>query len=129
MNKPLIVTGLPIQRLRNFARNFTKAKYCEEGIGCDKCKSCLDFNSNHSFSISELNAKIYNTPEFIEQIKEIASVNQVSPTFIIEGVKFLTKEAKELLLDFMKDYKNFIFIGEEEVPNEFLTKGKIINIK
>lgn len=115
-----------------FAKELAKAVLCmdnqklEEGCYCDKCKSCIEFNSNNNPDF------IYIEPEEtkikIDQIrnmqlkvaeKPIISQNKV---YIINEADTMTKEAQNCLLKTLEEppeYVTIILIGANE--ENFLT--------
>lgn len=108
-----------------FAKEFAKAILCNEKIGCNKCKSCIEFESsnNPDYNIIEpdensikieqirlMNGKIYEKP--------IISNKKV---YIINDADSMTKEAQNCLLKTLEEppeYAIIILIGTNE--NAFL---------
>lgn len=108
-----------------FAKEFAKAILCDELLGCDKCKSCIEFDSqnNPDFQIIEpegssikidqirrMNNKIYEKP--------IISKKKV---YIINNADSMTLESQNCLLKTLEEppeYAVIILIGANE--NVFL---------
>lgn len=108
-----------------FAKEFAKAILCNEQIGCNKCKSCIEFDSsnNPDYQVIEpdensikieqirlMNSKIYEKP--------IISSKKV---YIINNADLMTKEAQNCLLKTIEEppeYAVIILIGANE--NMFL---------
>ncbi len=108
-----------------FAKEFAKAILCNEQNGCNKCKSCIEFESsnNPDFQVIEpdensikieqirlMNNKIYEKP--------IISSKKV---YIINNADLMTKEAQNCLLKTLEEppeYVVIILIGTNE--NMFL---------
>ncbi len=108
-----------------FAKEFAKAILCNEQIGCNKCKSCIEFDSsnNPDYQVIEpdensikieqirvMNSKIYEKP--------IISSKKV---YIINNADLMTKEAQNCLLKTIEEppeYAVIILVGANE--NMFL---------
>lgn len=108
-----------------FAKEFAKAILCNEQTGCNKCKSCIEFDgsNNPDFQIIEpeeksikieqirlMNSKIYEKP--------VVSTKKV---YIINNAENMTKEAQNCLLKTLEEppeYAVIILIGTNE--NMFL---------
>lgn len=108
-----------------FAKEFAKAILCNEQTGCNKCKSCIEFDgsNNPDFQIIEpeeksikieqirlMNSKIYEKP--------VVSTKKV---YIINNAESMTKEAQNCLLKTLEEppeYAVIILIGTNE--NMFL---------
>lgn len=108
-----------------FAKEFAKAILCNEQIGCNKCKSCIEFDSsnNPDFQIIEPEEKSLK----IEQIRLMNSKIYEKPVvsnkkvYIIDNAENMTKEAQNCLLKTLEEppeYAVIILIGTNE--NMFL---------
>ncbi len=108
-----------------FAKEFAKAILCNENIGCDTCKSCIEFdNSNNpDFQIIEPEEKSIK----IEQIRLMNSKIYEKPiisnkkVYIINNAETMTKEAQNCLLKTLEEppeYAVIVLIGTNE--NMFL---------
>lgn len=108
-----------------FAKEFAKAILCNEQIGCNKCKSCIEFDSlnNPDYNIIEPEEKSIK----IEQIRLMNSKIYEKPiisnkkVYIINNAETLTKEAQNCLLKTLEEppeYAVIILIGTNE--NMFL---------
>lgn len=108
-----------------FAREFAKAILCNEQIGCNKCKSCIEFDSsnNPDFQIIEPEEKSIK----IEQIRLMNDKIYEKPiisnkkVYIINNADNMTKEAQNCLLKTLEEppeYAVIILIGTNE--NMFL---------
>lgn len=104
-----------------FAKEFAKAILCDEKIGCNKCKSCVEFDSsnNPDFQLIEpeensikieqirkMNNKIYEKP--------IISKRKV---YIINNADSMTLDAQNCLLKTLEEppeYAVIILIGTNE---------------
>ncbi len=104
-----------------FAKEFAKAILCDEKIGCNKCKSCIEFDSlnNPDFQLIEpeensikieqirkMNSKIYEKP--------IISKRKV---YIINNADTMTLDAQNCLLKTLEEppeYAVIILIGTNE---------------
>lgn len=108
-----------------FAEEFAKAILCNEGTGCGKCKSCIEFESSNNpdyqvvspdensiktDQIRLLNSKICEKP-----------INSSKKVYIINNADLMTKEAQNCLLKTLEEppeYAVIILIGVNE--NSFL---------
>lgn len=108
-----------------FAKEFAKAILCNENIGCDTCKSCIEFDSsnNPDFQIIEPEEKSIK----IEQIRLMNSKIYEKPiisnkkVYIINNAETMTKEAQNCLLKTLEEppeYAVIVLIGTNE--NMFL---------
>lgn len=108
-----------------FAKEFAKAILCNEQIGCNKCKSCIEFDSsnNPDYNIIEPEEKSIK----IEQIRLMNNKIYEKPiisskkVYIINNAQMLTKEAQNCLLKTLEEppeYAVIILIGTNE--NMFL---------
>jgi len=89
---------------------------CEayEGKECDKCKSCVEFNSgnNPDFKMIEPDGKTIK----IEQIREMQTkvaekpVNSGKKIYIIDDADLMTKEAQNCLLKTLEEPPEYIVI-------------------
>lgn len=105
-----------------FAKDFAKAILCTNNLKqCDKCKSCIEFNSsnNPDFEIIEPdgnNIKIEQIRELIKKVyeKPIVSTRKV---YIINESNLMTKEAQNSLLKTLEEppeYVTIILIASNE---------------
>ncbi len=98
------------------AEQFAKMILCEayEGKECDKCKSCVEFNSgnNPDFKMIEPDGKTIK----IEQIREMQTkvaekpVNSGKKIYIIDDADLMTKEAQNCLLKTLEEPPEYIVI-------------------
>ena len=108
-----------------FAKEFAKSILCNNKIGCDNCKSCIEFDSsnNPDFQIIEPDESSIK----IEQIRMMNSKICEKPiisskkVYIINNADKMTKEAQNCLLKTLEEppeYAVIILIGTNE--NSFL---------
>lgn len=105
-----------------FAREFAKAILCnEQNKYCDKCKSCLEFNTNNNPDYGEIIPEGNSIK--IDQIREMQRKISESPiisnkkVYIIDNAHLMTKEAQNALLKTLEeppDYLIIILIGANE---------------
>ena len=105
-----------------FAREFAKAILCnEENKYCDKCKSCLEFNTNNNPDYGEIIPEGNSIK--IDQIREMQRKILESPiisnkkVYIIDNAHLMTKEAQNALLKTLEeppDYLAIILISANE---------------
>ena len=98
------------------AEQFAKMSLCEayEGKECDKCKSCVEFDSgnNPDFKMIEPDGKTIK----IEQIREMQTkvaekpVNSGKKIYIIDDADLMTKEAQNCLLKTLEEPPEYIVI-------------------
>lgn len=98
------------------AEQFAKMILCEayEGKECDKCKSCVEFDSgnNPDFKMIEPDGKTIK----IEQIREMQTkvaekpVNSGKKIYIIDDADLMTKEAQNCLLKTLEEPPEYIVI-------------------
>lgn len=109
-----------------FAKEFAKAILCgNEQKPCNKCKSCIEFNTfnNPDFSILEpegTSIKIDQIREFIKKVYEKPVVSN-RKVYIINDSNNMTKEAQNSLLKTLEEppeYVTIILISSNE--NMFL---------
>ena len=109
-----------------FAKKFAKAILCtsEEKV-CDKCKSCIEFdtNNNPDFSIMEPDGNSIKIDQIRELTKKVYEKPVVSnkKVYIINESQFMTKEAQNSLLKTLEEppeYVTIILITSNE--NAFL---------
>lgn len=104
-----------------FAKEFAKAILCNEQTGCNKCKSCIEFDgsNNPDFQIIEPEEKSIK----IEQIRLMNSKIYEKPiisskkVYIINNAENMTKEAQNCLLKTLEEppeYAVIILIGTNE---------------
>ncbi len=108
-----------------FAKEFAKAILCSEQIGCNKCKSCIEFESSNNPDYQVIEPEENSIK--IEQIrlmnnkiceKPIISNRKV---YIINNADTMTKDAQNCLLKTLEEppeYAVIILIGTNE--NAFL---------
>ena len=105
-----------------FAREFAKAILCnEQNKYCDKCKSCLEFNTNNNPDYGEIIPEGNSIK--IDQIREMQRKISESPiisnkkVYIIDNAHLMTKEAQNALLKTLEeppDYLAIILISANE---------------
>ena len=109
-----------------FAKKFAKAILCtaEEKV-CDKCKSCIEFdtNNNPDFSMIEPDGNSIKIDQIRELTKKVYEKPVVSDkkVYIINESQFMTKEAQNSLLKTLEEppeYVTIILITSNE--NTFL---------
>ena len=104
------------------AKEFAKMILCEgEEKYCNKCKSCLEFDSNNNPDFTEIvpdgnNVKIEQIREMQRKIVEqpIISTKKV---YIIDDADLMTREAQNCLLKTLEEppeFANIILIGSNE---------------
>ena len=104
------------------AREFAKMILCDgEEKYCNKCKSCLEFDSNNNPDFTEIvpdgnNVKIEQIREMQRKIVEqpIISTKKV---YIIDDADTMTREAQNCLLKTLEEppeFANIILIGSNE---------------
>lgn len=109
-----------------FAKEFAKAVLCtEEQKACNKCKSCIEFdtNNNPDFSILEPEGNSIKIDQIRELTKKVYEKPVVSnkKVYIINDSQFMTKEAQNSLLKTLEEppeYVTIILITSNE--NSFL---------
>lgn len=100
-----------------FAKEFAKMILCEDSensLGCDKCKSCIEFNgdNNPDFVYIEPDGKIIK----IEQIREMQTKIIEKPiiskkkVYVIDNADLMTKEAQNCLLKTLEEPPEYIVI-------------------
>ena len=104
-----------------FAKEFAKAILCSEKTGCNKCKSCMEFNTsnNPDYNVIDLDENSIK----IEQIRLMNSKIYEKPiisnkkVYIINNAEAMTKEAQNCLLKTLEEppeYAVIIIIGTNE---------------
>lgn len=120
-----------------FAKEFAKEILCledkktEEQTYCDKCKSCIEFNTNNNpdykiidIEQDEKSIKINQIREMQIKISEKPIISQ-NKVYIINNADTMTIEAQNCLLKTLEEppeYVTIILIGSNE--NNFLTTIK-----
>ena len=104
------------------AREFAKMILCEgENKYCNKCKSCVEFDSNNNPDFQEIVPEGSNVK--IDQIRQMQSKVYESPiisrkkVYIIDDADLMTKEAQNCLLKTLEEPPEFvtiILIGSNE---------------
>lgn len=98
-----------------FAKEFAKAILClEKEKPCNKCKSCIEFNTNNNpdFNILEHEGNIIK----IEQIRELTKKVYEKPitsnkkVYIINNSHCMTKEAQNSLLKTLEEPPEYVII-------------------
>lgn len=91
---------------RIFAKTINCTELHENGEACDKCESCLSFNSMRSFNIHELDAASNNKVEDIrtltDQVRIPPQVGRYS-IYIIDEVHMLTTQAFNAFLKTLEE--------------------------
>ena len=119
------------------ARDFAKAILCSEKAEyCDKCKSCIEFNSNNNPDYGEIlldgnNIKINQIREMQLKISESPIISN-KKVYLIDDAHLMTKEAQNALLKTLEEPPNFatiILLGSNE--SDFLStiKSRCLIIK
>ena len=109
-----------------FAKEFAKAILCtSEQKTCNKCKSCIEFdtNNNPDFSILEPDGNSIKIDQIRELTKKVYEKPVVSnkKVYIINDSNYMTKEAQNSLLKTLEEppeYVTIILIASNE--NSFL---------
>lgn len=104
------------------AREFAKMILCEEKeLYCNKCKSCIEFNSGNNPDFEEIVPDGNNIK--IEQIRQMQRKIVESPiisnkkVYILDDADTLTREAQNCLLKTLEEppeFANIILIGSNE---------------
>lgn len=98
-----------------FAKEFAKAILClEKEKPCNKCKSCIEFNTNNNpdFNILEPEGNIIK----IEQIRELTKkvyekpITSSKKVYIINDSHCMTKEAQNSLLKTLEEPPEYVII-------------------
>ena len=119
------------------AREFAKMILCNgEEKYCNKCKSCLEFDSNNNPDFTEIipdgnNVKIEQIREMQRKIVEqpIISTKKV---YIIDDADTMTREAQNCLLKTLEEppeFANIILIGSNEASFLSTIKSRCTIIK
>ena len=91
---------------RIFAKTINCTELQENGEACDKCESCLSFNSMRSFNIHELDAASNNK---VEDIRNLTDQVRIPPQvgrysiYIIDEVHMLTTQAFNAFLKTLEE--------------------------
>ena len=98
-----------------FAKEFAKAILCtEEGKPCNKCKSCIEFNTNNNpdFNILEPEGNSIKIDQIRELTKKVYEKPVVSnrKVYIINDSNYMTKEAQNSLLKTLEEPPEYITI-------------------
>ena len=109
-----------------FAKEFAKAILCiSEEKGCNKCKSCIEFdtNNNPDFSVLEPEGNSIKIDQIRELTKKIYEKPVVSAkkVYIINDSNYMTQEAQNGLLKTLEEppeYVTIILVTSNE--NSFL---------
>ena len=109
-----------------FAKEFAKTILCtSEEKGCNKCKSCIQFNTNNNpdFSILEPEGNSIKIDQIRELTKKVYEKPVVSrkKVYIINDSNYMTQEAQNGLLKTLEEppeYVTIILITSNE--NSFL---------
>ena len=111
---------------KQIAKEFAKMILCiDENKYCNRCKSCLEFNSENNPDFQEIKPDGANIK--IDQIRQMQSKVFEQPiisnkkVYIIDDADLMTKEAQNCLLKTLEEPPEFatiILIGENE--NSFL---------
>ena len=119
------------------AREFAKMILCEaDEKYCNKCKSCLEFNSGNNPDFFEVTPDGANVK--IDQIRQIQSKVFEPPiisnkkVYIIDDADLMTKEAQNCLLKTLEEPPEFvtiILIGSNESNFLSTIKSRCITIK
>lgn len=122
---------------KNIAREFAKMILCEaDEKYCNKCKSCLEFNSGNNPDFFEIVPDGANVK--IDQIRQIQSKVFEPPiisnkkVYIIDDADLMTKEAQNCLLKTLEEPPEFvtiILIGSNESNFLSTIKSRCITIK
>ena len=119
------------------AREFAKMILCEANEKyCNKCKSCLEFDSNNNPDFQEikpegLNIKIYQIRQMQSKVSEVPIISQ-KKVYIIDDADLMTKEAQNCLLKTLEEPPEFvtiILIGSNESSFLSTIKSRCITIK
>lgn len=91
---------------RIFAKTINCSNLGENAIACDRCESCLSFNSSRSFNIHELDAASNNKVEDIrslnEQVRIPPQIGKYS-IYIIDEVHMLSSSAFNAFLKTLEE--------------------------
>lgn len=91
---------------RIFAKTINCSNLSEDAVACDKCESCLSFNSSRSFNIHELDAASNNKVEDIrslnEQVRIPPQIGKYS-IYIIDEVHMLSSSAFNAFLKTLEE--------------------------
>ena len=97
------------------AREFAKMLLClGENKYCDKCKSCISFNSNNNPDFVQIEPDGNNVK--IEQIRDMqrkileAPITSEKKIYIINNADMMTKEAQNCLLKTLEEPPEFVTI-------------------
>lgn len=124
----------------SIAKIVAKTINCEclnDFIPCDKCKSCIEFNSKNDVDIIEIDAASNNG---VDEIREIRNKIDLVPSFskfkvyIIDEVHMLTQGAFNALLKTLEEPPNhivFILATTEphKIPNTILSRCQRFDFK
>ena len=112
-----------------FAKEFAKAILCDEEIGCNKCKSCIEFDSSNNPDFQVIDPEESSIK--IEQIRKMNNKIYEKPiisrrkVYIINNADSMTLDAQNCLLKTLEEppeYAVIILIGTNE--NIFLNTIK-----
>ena len=119
------------------AREFAKMILCEgEEKYCNKCKSCIEFDSNNNPDYNEILPDGNNVK--IDQIREMQKKAQERPiissrkVYIIDDADTMTKEAQNCLLKTLEEppeFVNIILIGSNESSFLSTIKSRCLILK
>ena len=98
-----------------FAKEFAKAVLCiEEDKPCNKCKSCIEFNTNNNpdFNILEPDGSSIKIDQIRELTKKVYEKPVVSSrkVYIINDSEAMTKEAQNSLLKTLEEPPEYVTI-------------------
>lgn len=119
------------------AREFAKMILCEENEKyCNKCKSCLEFDSSNNPDFQEIvpdgsNVKINQIRQMQAKVFESPIISE-KKVYIIDDADLMTKEAQNCLLKTLEEPPEFatiILIGSNESNFLSTIKSRCITIK
>ena len=119
------------------AREFAKMILCEaEEKYCNKCKSCIEFNSGNNPDFNEIipdgsNVKIDQIRQIQRKVFEPPIISQ-KKVYIIDDADLMTKEAQNCLLKTLEEPPEFvtlILVGSNESSFLSTIKSRCIMLK
>jgi len=132
-----LFVGTPGIGKKLIAREFAKMILCEANEKyCNKCKSCLEFDSGNNPDFNEITPEGANVK--IDQIRQMQSKVSEAPiisqkkVYIIDDADLMTKEAQNCLLKTLEEPPEFvtiILIGSNESNFLSTIKSRCITIK
>lgn len=119
-----------------FAREFAKAILCENTEYCDKCKSCIEFNSKNNPDYGEIipdgnSIKIDQIREMQLKVSEPPIISS-KKVYLIDDAHLMTKEAQNAMLKTLEEpphYATIILLGANESNFLSTIKSRCISIK